>query len=81
MPNKGSSWQWIVIVTEPDNTTHDEKVIGSCNGTFASASYFKDDGYGNLIVPDGSYTADPSGVACEEQAVEAWAVANYPNRH
>lgn len=82
MPNKGQSWQWqSVQVVGSDGAAHDAKIIGSCNGDQYFASYFKDDGAGNLIVPDGSVSG--TGTVCEEQAVKTWATEQYssPERH
>jgi hypothetical protein len=76
---QGQSWQWDPVTVTDQTGTRDVKIIGSCNGTAFYASYFKDDGYGNHIVPDGSVSG--TGTTCDEQTVKAWAVANYPNRH
>jgi hypothetical protein len=81
MPSKGSAWQWQHVEVTDETGTRLVTIVGSCNGTFASAMYYRDDGYGNEIIPDGSVNAYPSGVPCEEATILAWAVEQYPNRH
>jgi hypothetical protein len=80
MPGKGSAWQeQHVTVTDQTGTRHDTIYI-QCNGDFHSAQYYQPDSVGNEIIPDGSLSETNPAVACDEQSVLAWAVANYPNR-
>lgn len=81
MPDKGSAWQWQHVEVTDATGTRLVTIVGSCNGTFHSATYYKPDQVGNEIVPDGSVNETDSAVPCEEQTVKAWAVAAYPTRH
>lgn len=78
--SKGSAWQeQHVEVTDATGTRLDTIII-SCNGDFHSATYYKPDSVGNEIIPDGTLSETNPAVACDEQSVLAWAVANYPSR-
>ena len=80
MPNKGSAWQWQHVEVTDDTGTRLDTIIGSCNGDFHSASYYKPDSVGNEIIPDGVKNETDPAVACDEASVKAWAIAAYPTR-